>query len=120
MIEKVNLAAKLAQFDDQWSPKIVGELGDQYLKVVKVKGEFVWHHHDDEDELFYVVRGHLVIRLRDGDVELDPGEFAVIPQGIEHLPVAEEEVHILLIEPKTTLNTGNVVGDRTVEVPQRI
>ncbi len=120
MIEKVNLSAKLGLFDDLWSPKIVGEVGEQYLKVVKLKGEFVWHTHEAEDELFYVVRGRLVIRLRDGDVELDPGEFAVIPRGVEHLPVAEDEVHVLLIEPKSTLNTGNVSNERTVEAPERI
>jgi mannose-6-phosphate isomerase-like protein (cupin superfamily) len=120
VIEKVNLAAKFDLFGDQWSPKIVAEVGDQYLKLVKVQGEFVWHQHETEDELFYVVRGRLVIRLRDGDVELSPGELAVIPRGVEHLPMSDEETHVLLIEPKTTRNTGDVDSDRTVEVLDRI
>jgi mannose-6-phosphate isomerase-like protein (cupin superfamily) len=120
MVDKVNLAAKFAQFKDYWQPKIVGELNDSYVKVVKVKDSFVWHHHDTEDELFLVTAGHLTIKLRDGDVHLGPGEFAVIPRGVEHLPVADEETHVVLLEPKTTLNTGNVVGERTVADPERI
>jgi mannose-6-phosphate isomerase-like protein (cupin superfamily) len=120
VIEKVNLASKLELFNDYWSPKIVAEIGDQYLKVVKFKGEFVWHMHEAEDELFYVIRGRLVIRLRDGDVALEPGEFAIIPRGVEHLPVAGEEVHVLLIEPKGTLNTGDVSNERTTGVLERI
>jgi len=120
MGEKVNVADKLSRFDDYWSPKIIGELNDFHVKAVKVKGEFVWHQHETEDELFYVVKGRLVIRLRDGEVVLEPGEFAVIPHGVEHLPVAEEEVHILLLEPKTTVNTGSAEGDRTVRDLERV
>jgi mannose-6-phosphate isomerase-like protein (cupin superfamily) len=92
----------------------VGELNDAYVKVVKLKGEFVWHHHDSEDELFLVVTGRLVIKLRDGEIVLNAGEFAVIPRGVEHCPVAEDEVEVILLEPKTTLNTGNVQNERTV------
>ena len=120
MIEKVRLAEKFAQFHDTWSPKIVGELNDSYVKLVKLHGEFIWHHHEQEDELFLVVSGHLVIRLRDGDIQLDPGEFVVIPRGIEHLPVAEQEVQVLLLEPKTTVNTGSASGDRTVADLERL
>ncbi len=104
VIEKVNLAEKFGKFNDYWSPKTAGELNDSVLKLVKVKGEFVWHHHEAEDELFLVVQGNLVIRLRDGEVRLGPGEFAIIPRGVEHMPVAEEEVHLILLEPKGTLN----------------
>jgi mannose-6-phosphate isomerase-like protein (cupin superfamily) len=114
LIEKVSLAQKFGLFHDRWSPKIVGEINDSYVKLVKVKGEFVRHHHDAEDELFLVVKGRLLIRLRDGEIELNEGEFVIIPRGVEHLPVAEEEAHVLLFEPKSTLNTGNVQGDRTV------
>jgi mannose-6-phosphate isomerase-like protein (cupin superfamily) len=114
MVEKVNVAQKFGRFDEYWSPKIIGELNDFYVKAVKVKGEFVWHHHATEDELFYVVKGTLVIKLRDGEVVLDPGEFAVIPHGVEHMPVADDEVHILLLEPKTTVNTGDADSERTV------
>src|SRR5579864_989665 len=114
MVEKVNIAEKLELFGDYWSPKIIGQLNDFYVKAVKVKGEFVWHHHEAEDELFYVVKGRLVIKLRDGEVVLEPGEFAVIPHGVEHLPIADEEAHILLLEPKSTINTGKVSNERTV------
>ena len=114
MIEKVNLADKLNLFQDYWSPKIVGELNDSHVKLVKLKGEFTWHHHEHEDELFLVIKGRLLIKLRDRDIWLQEGEFVIIPKGIEHLPVAEEEVHVLLIEPKSTLNTGNVQNEKTV------
>jgi mannose-6-phosphate isomerase-like protein (cupin superfamily) len=114
MIEKVNLAQKFELFDEYWSPRVAGELNDSYVKLAKLKGEFVWHQHDNEDELFLVVKGHLTIQLHDQTVELDPGEFVIIPRGVEHLPVAAEEVHVLLLEPKSTLNTGNVQSDRTV------
>ena len=114
MIEKVNLADKLNLFQDYWSPKIVGEINDSHVKLVKLKGEFTWHHHEHEDELFLVIKGRLLIKLRDRDIWLQEGEFVIIPKGIEHLPVAEEEVHVLLIEPKSTLNTGNVQNERTV------
>jgi mannose-6-phosphate isomerase-like protein (cupin superfamily) len=119
-VNVVNLAQKLSLFNDYWSPKIAGELNDSYLKLVKVKGEFVWHSHEHEDELFLVVEGTLVIQLRDRDLTLHEGEFVIIPKGVEHRPVAEEEVHMLLLEPKTTLNTGNVQNERTVADPQRI
>ena len=114
MIEKVRLSDKFALFQDTWSPKIVGELNDSHIKLVKLQGEFVWHHHDNEDELFLVINGHLIIRLQDGDIHLDPGEFVIIPRGVEHLPVAEQEVQVLLLEPKTTVNTGSVTNERTV------
>lgn len=120
MIEKVNLAQKFDLFDEYWSPRIAGELNDSYVKLVKLKGEFVWHQHDNEDELFLVVKGHLTIKLRDRDVELDAGEFVIIPRGVEHLPVAEEEVQVLLLEPKSTLNTGNVQSERTVAELKRV
>lgn len=113
-MEKVNLANKFSLFQEYWSPRIVGELNDSHVKVVKLKGEFVWHHHDVEDELFLVVKGRLLIKLRDRDIWLNEGEFVIIPKGVEHLPVAEEEVHVLLLEPKSTLNTGNVQNERTV------
>jgi mannose-6-phosphate isomerase-like protein (cupin superfamily) len=119
-MEKVNLASKFSLFQDHWSPKIVGEINDTYVKLVKLQGEFVWHHHENEDELFLVVKGSLLMKLRDRDVRVEEGEMIIIPRGVEHLPVAEEEVHVILLEPKTTLNTGNVKGERTVEVLQRI
>ena len=120
MIEKVNLAQKFDRFEEYWSPRIAGELNDSYVKLAKLKGEFVWHQHDTEDELFLVVKGHLTIKLRDRDVELDPGEFVIIPRGVEHLPVADEEVHVVLLEPKSTLNTGNVHNERTVADLKRV
>lgn len=113
MIQKVNLADAFARFDDHWHPRIAAELNDAYLKLVKVQGEFVWHHHAAEDDLFLVVKGTLVVKLRDGEVRLGPGELAVVPRGVEHLPVAAAEVHLLLLEPKTTVNTGSASGDRT-------
>src|SRR6059058_6404049 len=103
-MQSVNLAQKFALFDDYWSPKIAGELNDAYVKLVKVKGEFVWHHHEREDELFLVLKGRLRIELRDGPLDLQEGELAVIPRGVEHRPVAAEEAHVLLLEPKTTVN----------------
>lgn len=120
MIEKVNFSDKFSRFSDYWSPKIAGEINDSYIKLVKVKGEFVWHHHENEDELFLVVKGKLTIKLRDQDITLDEGEFVIIPRGVEHCPVAQEEAHVLLLEPKTTLNTGNVSNERTVADPGRI
>ena len=119
-MEKVNLAQKLATFEEHWSPKIVGDLNGQHVKLAKLEGEFVWHHHENEDELFLVLSGRLVIELRDGQVVLEPGEFFIVPRGVEHKPRADEETHILLFEPKSTLNTGNVRDARTVEEPERI
>jgi mannose-6-phosphate isomerase-like protein (cupin superfamily) len=120
VVDKVSLAAKLATFDEPWQPKIVAELNDSYVKVVKFEGEFVWHHHDDEDELFLVVEGRMRMRFRDGDVIVEPGELIVVPRGVEHCPVAEGDCHVVLIEPKTTLNTGNVHNERTVDELDRI
>ena len=113
-MDTVNLSQKFALFQEYWSPKIAGELNDSYIKLAKLKGEFVWHLHENEDELFLVVKGQLLIKLRDRDIHLKEGEFVVIPRGVEHLPIAEEEVHVLLLEPKSTLNTGNVQNERTV------
>ena len=114
MIEAVNLAQKLTLFQEYWSPKVVGELNENYLKVVKVKGEFVWHKHDDDDELFLVLKGRLVIQLRDQEITLNEGDFVVIPKGVEHRPVAEDEAHVLLVEPKTVVNTGDATDERTI------
>jgi mannose-6-phosphate isomerase-like protein (cupin superfamily) len=111
---RVNLAEKFGLFKEYWSPKIVGALNDSYVKVAKLKGEFLWHHHQSEDELFMVVKGKLLIKLRDQDISLREGEFGIIPRGVEHMPVAREEVHVVLIEPKTTVNTGNIQSERTV------
>jgi mannose-6-phosphate isomerase-like protein (cupin superfamily) len=118
-MDKVNLAEKFSRFNEHWSPKIAGELNDSYVKLVKVKGEFVWHHHDKEDELFLVLKGTLRMKVREAEegereIAVGPGEFIVIPRGVEHCPVADEEVHLLLLEPKTTLNTGNVQNERTL------
>jgi mannose-6-phosphate isomerase-like protein (cupin superfamily) len=120
MMEKVNINEKLATFQEYWSPKIAGEVNDTYVKLVKFQGEFVWHHHEAEDELFLVLKGRLLMKLRDRDIWLDEGEFIVIPKGVEHMPVAEEEVHVMLLEPKSTLNTGNVLNERTVPDLERI
>jgi mannose-6-phosphate isomerase-like protein (cupin superfamily) len=114
-VDKVNLVEKLALFRDYWSPKIVGELNGQYLKLVKFQGEFVWHHHEHEDELFLVVKGQFRMEFRDRQVWLEEGEFLIVPRKVEHRPVAEEEAHVLLFEPATTLNTGNVVNERTIK-----
>jgi len=119
-MRSVNLAAKFRLFDEYWSPKIVGELNDAYVKLVKVKGEFVWHHHETEDELFFVVKGRLQLKFRDRDVWVEEGEFVIVPRGVEHLPVAAEETHVMLLEPKSTLNTGNVRNERTVSDLDRI
>jgi len=112
--EKVNLSNKFALFFDYWKPKIAGELNDSYVKLVKFQGEFVWHHHEIEDELFLVVKGRMLMRFRDHDVWVEEGEFIIVPHGVEHMPVAPEEVQVVLLEPKTTLNTGNVQNERTV------
>ena len=120
-MEVVRLAEKFSRFSDHWSPKIVGEVNDTHVKLVKLSGEFVWHHHEKEDELFFVIEGRLRMRFRDGDADLEPGEFIVVPRGVEHCPVAlTSEVHVVLIEPKSTLNTGNVTNERTVATLEQL
>ncbi len=120
-LEKINLSEKFSLFDETWSPKIAGEVGDAFVKLVKLHGEFVWHKHDEEDEMFLVVKGRMTMRLRDGgDIQLEAGEFLIVPRGVEHLPVADDEAHVLLFEPKTTLNTGDVRNERTRDNLQRI
>ena len=119
-MDKVNLREKLSQFGEPWSPKIVGELNGQQVKLVRFQGEFVWHHHEGEDELFLVVKGRFRMEFRDRHVWLEEGEFLVVPRGVEHRPVADEEAHVLLFEPASTLNTGNVRNERTIPRPQRI
>jgi mannose-6-phosphate isomerase-like protein (cupin superfamily) len=117
----VDLAETFGRFADPWSPKIVGDVNDMYVKVVKLRGEFVWHHHDAEDELFLVVAGRLRMQLRDGDRDVGPGQFIIVPRGVEHCPRAlTDEVHVVLLEPKGTLNTGDVKNDRTVERLERL
>lgn len=112
-MDKINLDQKFSLFDDHWSPKIVGEFNDAHIKLAKLKGEFIWHHHENEDELFLITKGSLIIKLRDQDILLNEGEFFIVPKGVEHKPVADQEVHLILIEPKSTLNTGNVQDART-------
>jgi mannose-6-phosphate isomerase-like protein (cupin superfamily) len=119
-MEKVNILEKLSQFEDHWNPRIIGELNGQYVKAAKLKGEFVWHHHDHEDELFLVVKGQLKMEFRDKTVYINEGEFIVVPRGVEHKPVAEDEVQILLFEPASTLNTGNVENERTRKELERL
>jgi mannose-6-phosphate isomerase-like protein (cupin superfamily) len=119
-MEVVNLNDKFSLFQEHWKPKIAGEVNDAYVKLVKFKGEFLWHQHEAEDELFFVVKGNLTIKLRDRDLQLAEGEFAIIPRGVEHMPVADEEVHVMLIEPKTTLNTGDRQTNRTLPELERI
>jgi len=119
-IEKVNIAQKFSLFTDYWVPYVVGELNESYVKVDKMRGEFVWHKHDAEDELFLVVKGRLVIKLRDKDISLEAGEFVIIPKRVEHMPVAKDEAHVVLIEPKSTLNTGDVRNQRTLTDLRRI
>jgi mannose-6-phosphate isomerase-like protein (cupin superfamily) len=116
----INLKEKFARFQDHYKPRVIGELNDSYVKAVKLKGEFIWHHHDNEDELFLVVKGTLRMKFRDREAIVNEGEFIIVPRGVEHLPVADDEVHIVLLEPKTTLNTGNVVNERTVDQPEHI
>ena len=119
-MDKVNLREKLSRFDEHWSPRVVGALNGQHVKLVKLLGEFVWHHHEHEDEMFLVIQGRFRMEFRDRHVPLEEGEFLIVPRGIEHRPVAEEEAHVLLFEPATTLNTGNVRDERTVIEPGRI
>ncbi|MGE5248853.1 MAG: cupin domain-containing protein [Bacteroidota bacterium] len=114
-MEVVDLADKFSLFSEHWKPKIVGELNDSHVKIARLKGEFIWHRHEQEDELFLVIKGRLVIKLRDRDLVLEEGQLVIIPKGIEHMPLAQEEVQVLLLEPKSTLNTGNVQNERTVQ-----
>lgn len=119
-MEKVNLEQKFSLFSEHWSPKIVGELNGQHVKLAKLKGEFVWHKHDDEDELFFIVRGSLKMEYRDQTVVVNENEFLIVPKGVEHRPVADEEVHVMLFEPATTLNTGDTENELTQHVLDRI
>jgi mannose-6-phosphate isomerase-like protein (cupin superfamily) len=119
-MEKINLEQKLSSFSEYWSPKIVGELNGQFVKLVKFKGPFVWHHHDHEDELFYVVNGSFDMELADKTVTINKGEFMIIPRGVEHRPNAKDECEVMLFEPATTLNTGNVENERTLKQLERI
>ena len=114
-MDVVRIVEKFSQFQETWSPKIVGELNGSYVKLAKLKGEFVWHHHENEDELFLVMRGKLLIKTHERDLLLEEGEFVIIPRGVEHCPVAEEEVWVLLLEPASTINTGNVRDEKTVD-----
>jgi mannose-6-phosphate isomerase-like protein (cupin superfamily) len=119
-METINLREKFSLFSDYWNPRIIGEVNECHVKAVKLKGEFVWHHHEHEDELFLVVKGTLRMKFRDHEALVREGEFVIVPRGIEHLPIADDEVHIVLLEPKTTLNTGNLTNERTVAQLQRI
>jgi len=119
-METINLQHKFNLITDQWHPRILGEVNDCAIKAVKLKGEFIWHHHDKEDELFLVTKGTLRMKFRDHDAIVREGEFVIVPHGVEHLPVADEEVHLVLIEPKSTLNTGNVINERTVAQLERL
>jgi mannose-6-phosphate isomerase-like protein (cupin superfamily) len=118
-MDKVNLAEQLARFSEHWSPRIIGELNGQHVRIVKLRGDFVWHHHEAEDELFLVLSGKLAMHFRDRTLELSPGELVIVPRGVEHKPAAEEETHVLLFEPASTLNTGNVRNERTIDRPVR-
>lgn len=113
-MEKINITQKFNLFKEQWQPKIIGELNDSYIKLAKLQGEFIWHKHEKEDELFMIIRGTLTIHLRDGDLTLNEGEFVIIPKGVEHCPYAKDEVWVMLIEQKSTVNTGDVQSERTV------
>jgi mannose-6-phosphate isomerase-like protein (cupin superfamily) len=119
-MEKINLAQKFSKIKEHWSPKIIGEVNDVCIKLVKFHGEFVWHFHEEEDELFYVLKGIMKMKLRSGDIVIEEGECIIIPRGMEHMPVADEEVSLMLIEPKSTLNTGNIQSERTVKKPDHI
>lgn len=119
-MKKVNLTEKLNLITEYWNPKLVGELNDQVVKLAKLKGKFIWHKHDAEDEMFLVLKGRLVIQFRDQQITLQEGEFLIVPRGVEHRPVSEDEVHIMLFEPATTINTGDVRNERTKENPEQI
>jgi mannose-6-phosphate isomerase-like protein (cupin superfamily) len=110
----INLEEKFSRFSDYCNPRILGEVNDCHVKAVKLKGEFIWHHHENEDELFFVIKGTLRMKFRDHEAVVREGEFVIVPRGVEHCPVADEEAHIVLIEPKSTLNTGNITNERTV------
>ncbi len=112
-MDPINIKNKLSLFFDYWHPRIIGELNGQYVKIAKLKGEFVWHSHEHEDELFMVIKGRLMIRFKDRDVYLEEGEMLIVPAKVEHQPIAKEEVHVMLFEPKTTVNTGNIIEERT-------
>lgn len=119
-MQKVNLNEKFSQFSDHWNPRIVGELNGQQVKVTKLKGEFFWHHHEHEDELFLITKGKLKMAFRDKTVEIGEGEFIIVPRGVEHKPIAEDEVEVVLFEPASTLNTGNITNDKTKRVLDKI
>jgi len=119
-MDKVNLKAAFASFHDAWHPRVAGDINDMQVKLTRLDGEFIWHHHDDEDELFLVVNGVLRMRFRDREVRIEPGEFLIVPRGVEHLPIGENDCQVLLFEPRSTLNTGNVVNERTVANLERI
>lgn len=119
-MESVNLREKFRLIQDYCNPRVLGEINDCQVKAVKLKGEFVWHHHEHEDELFLVIQGTLRMKFRDRETLVNAGEFVIVPRGVEHLPVADEEVHIILVEPKSTLNTGNVINERTVKHLERL
>jgi len=119
-MQKVNLREKFALFSEHWSPKIAGDLNGQQVKLVKFQGPFIWHHHDDEDELFLVIQGRFRMEFRDHSVPIEEGEFLIVPRGVEHRPVADDEVWVLLFEPATTLNTGNTTGELTVATLDRL
>jgi mannose-6-phosphate isomerase-like protein (cupin superfamily) len=119
-MEKVNINQKFSQFSDHWNPRIIGELNGQQVKAAKLKGEFIWHHHDKEDELFLVTKGTLKMEFRDKTIEVQEGEFIIVPRGVEHKPVAEEEVELLLFEPASTVNTGNIENERTVKKLKKV
>jgi mannose-6-phosphate isomerase-like protein (cupin superfamily) len=119
-MKTVSLKEKFGLISDHWNPRIIGEVNDCHVKAVKLKGEFIWHHHENEDELFLVVKGTLRMKFRDHEALVREGEFVIVPRGVEHLPVAEEEVHLVLLEPKSTLNTGNITNERTVAQLERI
>lgn len=119
-MEKINLDEAFGRIDEHWSPRLAGLVNDCAVKLAKLQGEFVWHHHEEEDEMFLVIKGALTLEFRDRAVRLDAGEFLIVPRGVEHRPVAEEEAWILLFEPSTTLNTGNIRDERTVEALKRM
>lgn len=119
-MEKVNIAQKLSLFNEYWKPKITGELNGQHVKLVKFKGEFIWHSHENEDEMFFVIKGSFTMQLKGKDIEINENEFIIIPKGTEHRPVAKNEVHVMLFEPAETINTGNKSGEMTVENPEFI